>query len=47
VLVIAEENETRYMQEGMVYGYMQDLPPLPIAGSGGSYTVPFNIVETP
>jgi hypothetical protein len=47
VLVIAEENETRYLQEGMVYGYMQDLPPLPIAGSGGSYTVPFNIVETP
>ncbi len=47
VLVVAEESEAKYMQEGLVYGYIDDLPPLPISGSNASWTIPMTVVETP
>lgn len=47
VLVIAEEDETEYMQDGMVYGYINALRPVPISGSNGRYELRLDVIEAP
>lgn len=47
VLVVADQTDPLYMQEGMVYGYIDDLPPMPVSGGRRrAYRFPMTIVET-
>jgi hypothetical protein len=47
VLVIADETDPLYLQEGMVYGYIDELPPMPVSGRDGRFELPISILETP
>jgi uncharacterized membrane protein len=47
VLVIADETDPLYLQEGMVYGYIDELPPMPVSGRDGRFALPISILETP
>ncbi len=47
VLVIAQEGDDFYEQDGMVYGYIDNLESMPVSGVDGSYTWDLELVEAP
>ena len=47
LLIVLQEDDTRYLQDGLIYGYLDEINEVQLAGRRGGYQWGFDVVQTP